>query len=73
MGMNGTTAQDLMRRGGRYFVQWVTEHDKTESGAASIKVIGWCIRDHHSRDWATVFEHTDRQVCEKMLKILNEG
>jgi hypothetical protein len=70
MGLNGTRGTDF---GSRYFVQWITEHDKTKSGAALLKVVGWCIRDRCTRDWATVFEHTDREVCEKMLKILNEG
>lgn len=71
MGLNGTTASDLSLSS-RYIVQWVTEHDKTKGGVASIKVLGWCIRDRNTPNWATVFEHTDRQVCEKMLKILNE-
>ena len=69
-GMNGTRGTDF---GGRYFVQWITEHDKTKSGTAQLTVVGWCIRDRNTRDWATVFEHTDREVCEKVLKILNEG
>ncbi len=73
MGLNGTTAKDLADIRKRYFTQWITEHDKTKSGAAQLKVVGWCIRDRYTRDWATVFEHTDREVCEKMMKILNEG
>jgi hypothetical protein len=72
IGLNGTSTEDVLRRH-RYFTQWITEHDKTKSGAAQLTVVGWCIRDRDTRDWATVFEHTDREVCEKMLKILNEG
>ena len=69
LGLNGMTASDFRR----YFVQWVTEHDKTKSGAAQLTVIGWCIRDRGTPNWTTVFEHTDREVCEKVAKILNEG
>lgn len=71
-GLNGISATDIPKPR-RYFVQWITEHDKTKSGAAQITVVGWCIRDQHTRDWATVFEHTDRQVVEKVANILNEG
>ena len=63
------TASDFRR----YFVQWVTEHDKTKGGAASIKVIGWCVRDRKAPNWGIVFEHTDREVCQKVRNILNEG
>lgn len=69
VGLNGMTASDFRR----YFVQWVTEHDKTKSGAAQLTIVGWCIRDRGTRDWATVFEHADRQVVEKVANILNEG
>lgn len=71
-GLNGISATDIPKPR-RYFVQWITEHDKTKSGAAQITVVGWCIRDQHTRDWETVFEHTDRQVVEKVANILNEG
>jgi hypothetical protein len=54
-------------------VQWVTEHDKTQGGAASIKVLGYCVRDRNTREWSTVFEHESYEVCEKVAKILNEG
>ena len=69
MGLNGMTASDFRR----YFVQWVTEHNPKVGGAASIKVIGWCVRDKQTPNWTTVFEHTDREVCEKIRNILNEG
>jgi hypothetical protein len=72
-GLNGTSASDLTTLKHRYFLQWVTEHNTKKSGAAQITVVGWCIRDQHSPNWDTVFEHEDRQVCEKMLVILNEG
>ena len=71
-GLNGISATDIPKPH-RYFIQWVTGHDKTKSGAAQIQILGWCIRDHHTRDWATVFEHEDREVVEKIAKILNEG
>jgi hypothetical protein len=72
MAFNGTTAEDFRKRP-RYFVQWVTEHDKTKSGAAQIVVLGYCIRDQQSPNWDTVFEHADKEVCEKLANILNEG
>ena len=72
VGSNGTSAVDLLKPR-RYFVQWVTEHDKTKSGAAQLTIVGWRIRDLQSTNWDTVFEHADRGVCEKVAKILNEG
>ena len=72
VGSNGTSAVDIPKPR-RYFLQWVTEHNTRKSGAAQLTIVGWCIRDQHTRDWATVFEHADRGVCEKMLIILNEG
>ena len=63
------TASDFRR----YFVQWVTKHNKEESGAAQIQVLGYCVRDKGSPNWATVFEHADKVVCEKVTEILNEG
>jgi hypothetical protein len=52
----------------RYIVRWRTEHDKTESGAAQIRVIGYCVYDR--KDCKTLFEHADRQVCEKVLEMM---
>lgn len=63
------TASDFRR----YIVQWVTEHDKTKSGAAQIIVVGYCVRDKSTTTWTTVFEHADKVVCEKVANILNEG
>ena len=52
----------------RYIVRWVTEHDKNESGAAQIRVIGYCVYDR--KDCKTLFEHADREVCEKVLEMM---
>jgi hypothetical protein len=71
LGMNGMTASDFRRY--RYITQWVTDHDKTESGAAQIKILGYCVRDTGTGNWATVFEHESHDVCEKIANILNEG
>lgn len=69
LGLNGMTASDFRR----YIVQWVTEHDKTKSGAAQIQILGYCVRDKGTPNWTTVFEHADKVVCEKVANILNEG
>lgn len=61
------TASDFRR----YIVQWVTEHDKTKSGAAQIQVLGYCVYD--TKDCKTLFEHKDKQVCEKVLQMVLEG
>jgi len=52
----------------RYIIQWVTT-----TAAQGLGVIGYCIRDQKTSCWPIVFEHTDLNVCQKMLKILNEG
>ena len=69
LGLNGMTASDFRR----YITQWVTEHDKCGKTAESIKIVGYCVRDTDSFEWTTVFEHTDKVVCEKVANILNEG
>ena len=71
LGMNGMTASDFRRY--RYITQWVTRHNKEESGAAQIEILGYCVRDTGTGNWATVFEHADKVVCEKVANILNEG
>ena len=71
MAFNGTTPEDLMRRG-RYMVQWITEHDPNVGGAAQLKVIGYCIRDRSTPTWGIVFEHESHDVCQKLANILNE-
>jgi hypothetical protein len=65
------TASDFRRY--RYITQWVTRHDKTESGAAQIQILGYCVRDTGTPNWSTVFEHADKVACEKVAEILNEG
>ena len=55
----------------RYIVRWVTEHDKTKSGAAQIIIVGYCVYD--TKDCKTLFEHADKQVCEKVLQMILEG
>ena len=66
-GLNGMTASDFRR----YIVRWVTEHDKTKSGAAQIVIVGYCVYD--TKDCISLFEHADRQVCEKVLAMMLEG
>jgi hypothetical protein len=67
LGMNGTKATDFRR----YIVRWVIDHIKNESGTAQIQVTGYCVYD--TRDCKTLFEHKDKQVCEKILKMVLEG
>jgi hypothetical protein len=69
LGLNGVSASDFRR----YFVQWVTEHNPKVGGVAQLRVLGYCVRDRGTHNWTTVFEHTDKEVCEKVAKILNEG
>jgi len=59
LGSNGISAVDI-RKLPRYYTH------TTPEGM-------WCIRDSHTRDWDIVFIHTDRQVCEKVLRLFNEG
>jgi hypothetical protein len=65
--MIGTKATDFRR----YIVRWVIDHLKNESGTAQIRVTGYCVYD--TRECKTLFEHTDKQVCEKVLKMILEG
>jgi hypothetical protein len=67
LGMNGMTATDFKR----YIVRWVIDHLKNESGTAQIRVTGYCVYD--TRECKTLFEHADKQVCEKVLKMILEG
>ncbi len=55
----------------RYIVRWVIDHLKNESGTAQIRVTGYCVYD--TRECKTLFEHADKQVCEKVLKMILEG
>jgi hypothetical protein len=65
--MNGMTATDFKR----YIVRWVIDHLKNESGTAQIRVTGYCVYD--TRECKTLFEHPDKQVCEKVLTMVLEG
>jgi hypothetical protein len=65
LGMNGTSATDFRR----YIVRWVTE--RGEHTNWDLQVIGYCVYD--TRDCKTLFEHPDKQVCEKVLKMILEG
>jgi hypothetical protein len=67
LGLNGMTATDFKR----YIVRWVIDHVKNESGTAQIQVLGHCVYD--TRDCKTLFEHADKVVCEKVLKMILEG
>ena len=67
LGMIGMTATDFKR----YIVRWVTDHIKNESGTAQIQVLGYCVYD--TKECKTLFEHTDKQVCEKVLGMMLGG
>jgi poly(3-hydroxyalkanoate) synthetase len=64
LGMNGMSATDFKR----YIVRWVIDHVKNESGTAQIQVLGYCVYD--TKDCKTLFEHKDKQVCEKVLAMM---
>lgn len=63
--MNGTSATDFRR----YIVRWVTEHGEHTNW--NLQVVGYCVYD--TRDCKTLFEHPDKQVCEKVLTMILEG
>jgi hypothetical protein len=65
LGMNGTSATDFRR----YIVRWVTEHGEHTNW--NLQVVGYCVYD--TRDCKTLFEHPDKQVCEKVLTMILEG
>ena len=65
LGLNGTTAQDLMRRG-RYIARWVTTYED-----GNLELVGFCVYD--TKECKTLFEHADREVCQKLVNVLNEG
>jgi len=67
LGMIGMTATDFKR----YIVRWVTDHIKNESGTAQIQVLGYCVYD--TKECKTLFEHKDKQVCQKVLQMILEG
>lgn len=67
LGLNGTKATDFRR----YFVRWVVEYVKNESGTDQIQILGYCVYD--GKTCTTLFEHKDKVVCEKVLKMILEG
>jgi len=69
LGLNGTTPEDLMRRG-RYIARWVIERHPNESGTLQIQILGYCVYD--TKECKTLFEHADREVCQKLVNVLNE-
>jgi hypothetical protein len=55
----------------KLFVRWVVEYVKNESGTDQIQVLGYCVYDGET--CTTLFEHKDKVVCEKVLKMILEG
>lgn len=49
-------------------MQWLTAMKD-----GNLTVIGYCVRDKSSPNWAVVFRHESLGVCIKLTKILNEG
>jgi len=35
--------------------------------------MGWCVRDTDDTQWATLFQHEDKNVCKKVCDMLNEN
>jgi hypothetical protein len=64
LGLNGTSAGDI-RKLPRYYLHY--EYSPRD------ELCHWGIRDSHTWDWDFVFIHTDREVCEKVLRLFNEG
>ena len=59
IGLNGTSAGDI-KKFPHYWLHTTPEGE-------------WGIRDSHTWSWDFVFVHADREVCEKVLQLLNEG
>lgn len=53
----------------RYIVQWITKFD---SITGHLQAVGCCVRDKSDSQWAIVFRHKDKVVCQKIADILNE-
>jgi hypothetical protein len=66
LGLNGTSAGDI-RKLPRYYLHY------EYINAPFVEAPRWSIRDSHTRDWDIVFVHTDKEVCEKVLRLFNEG
>ena len=64
LGSNGTSAGEI--KISRYFLHYNHRQIYPDQ-------LEWCVRDSHTPDWDFVFTHAQRQVCEKVLKLLNEG
>jgi len=65
MAFNGMTATDYRR----YIVRWVTEHGEHTNW--NLHVVGYCVYD--TKDCISLFEHENKQVCEKVLQMILEG
>ena len=61
-GLNGMTASDFRR----FIVRWVTEYGEHTNW--NLQVVGYCVYD--TRDCKTLFEHPDKQVCQKVLEMM---
>ena len=64
-GFNGMSASDFKR----YIVRWVTEYGEHTNW--NLQVVGYCVYD--TRDCISLFEHEDKHVCEKVLRMMLEG
>jgi hypothetical protein len=65
-----TTYEELRKASqARYFVQWITATNRH----GELIIMGYCVRDKGDSHWATVFEHEDKVVCEKVCQMLNEN
>jgi hypothetical protein len=59
--------EELRKQGeAPYFVQWITA---TKGG--ELIILGWCVRE--AKTWKTLFNNESKEVCEKLVSILNEG
>jgi hypothetical protein len=65
LGLNKISTGDIKKTPPRYYLHY----EYTPLGERC----NWGIRDSHTRDWDFVFVHTDREVCEKVLRLFNEG
>jgi hypothetical protein len=61
-GLNGMSASDFRR----YIVRWVTEYGEHTNW--NLQVVGYCVYD--TRDCISLFEHADKQVCQKVLEMM---
>jgi hypothetical protein len=60
--------EELRKQGeAPYFVQWITAINRH----GEIIILGWCVRE--AKTWKTLFNNENKEVCEKLASILNEG